>query len=217
MVSRPVIPTDLLKSVRIAVAKEINQTTIHIGSQIEPTFKEKLSHWIMPYSIGTVTASVFALLLLTFILTINKSNNELAVTTPKPENSTVLLAKTTPDDARKKLSLPPEYAQISVAGNLPEVNPTGALMALTKSIVGGNVSDEEVVIVAEVFGNGIAKINEVVDPPSNKKAMTELQKAFQEDPENAPFLPTKLKDDSKSIRIVLKIQRVDVVDLQPKK
>jgi hypothetical protein len=203
--------------VRSAVAKEINQTTIQIGSGIEPTLREKLTHWIMPYSIGTVTATVFAMLLLTFILTIKDSNNELAVTTPKPEKSTVLLAKSTPDKTLKKLSPPPEYAQIAVASNLPEVNPTGALMALTKSIVGGNVSDEEVVVVAEVFGNGIAKINEVVDPPSDNKAMMELQKAFQANPENAPFLPTKLKDNSESIRIILKIQRVDVIDSRPKK
>ena len=74
----------------------------------------------------------------------------------------------------------------------------------------GEMSDEEVVVVADVFGNGIANIAEVVDPPEDEAAMRELRRAFETNPEEAPFLPSRISEDSDAVRVVLKIQRVDV-------
>ena len=76
--------------------------------------------------------------------------------------------------------LPAEYAttRLSISGESPSVNPQGALVALTKSLVRGEMTDDEVVVVAEVFGNGLARISQVVEPSGNSRAIEDLEKAF---------------------------------------
>ncbi len=216
MVARPVIPATLLKSVRSAVANQLDQPTIYTGTEIEPTFTEKLAHWFVPYSVGTVVASVFTFVLLSVLLTTKDVTNDIIAQNQTPKDSSILLANSTPDKALKKLSLPPEYEQISVDGHIPRVNPAGALVALTKSIVRGKMSEEEVVIVANVFSNGAAQINEIVEPPSDDRALLELQKAFKTNPERSPFLPVKLEQNSQSMPVIIKLQQVNVVYVNPK-
>ncbi len=219
MVVHPQIPTNLLNSVRSAVAFEINQPMINIGNVIQPSFRDQIARWLMPYSIGTVAASLFAFILFSFILTGNSSNSEFIAQNDAIENeqSSVLLAKGTPDKIRDELFLPEDYQRITIADYQPELNPAGALVALTKSIVRGNIKDEEVVIVADVFSNGFARINEVVEPPNNQESMDELQKAFMTNPSDAPFLPVKGNTKVGYVQVILKIQRVDVIDPTPNK
>lgn len=214
MVSRPAIPSEVLDSVRSAVSAEVNnRPTIQIISDIEPTFSEKLSYWLLPYSVGTVAASILTFALLTVILTTTETTNELLARNEKPDDSAIMLANATPEKIRKELSLPPEYSRI--ANNPPQVNPGGALVDLTKAIVRGKVNEEEVVIVADVFNNGLATITEIVDPPSDEEALKTLEQAFRTDPEKAPFLPSGADAKDGSVRVILKIQQVDVVDPNP--
>ena len=107
---------------------------------------------------------------------------------------------------------PTAYAntRLAFAGESPSINPQGALVALTKSLVRGEMKDDEVVVVADVFGNGLAQIAEVVEPSSDRDAVMELQKALQSDPAYAPFVPANLDQRSETIRVVLKIQNVNV-------
>jgi hypothetical protein len=97
-----------------------------------------------------------------------------------------------------------------VSSESPSVNPQGALVALTNSLVRGEMNDDEVVVVAEVFGNGLAKIDEVVEPSRNRRAVGELEKALRSDPDFAPFVPANLDQRPDSVRVVLKIQSVNV-------
>ena len=98
----------------------------------------------------------------------------------------------------------------SVSSESPSVNPQGALVALTNSLVRGEMNDDEVVVVAEVFGNGLAKIDEVVEPSKNRHAVGELEKALKSDPDFAPFVPADMDQRPDSVRVVLKIQSVNV-------
>ena len=84
------------------------------------------------------------------------------------------------------------------------------MVALTSSLVRGEMNDDEVVVVAEVFGNGLAKIDEVVEPSKNRRAVGELEKALKSDPDFAPFVPANLDQRPDSVRVVLKIQNVNV-------
>lgn len=107
---------------------------------------------------------------------------------------------------------PSEYAQarLGLAGESPSINPQGALIALTKSLIHGGMKDDEVVVVADVFSNGLAQIAEVVEPSHNWRAVGELEKALDSDPSVAPFVPTSLESRPDSVRVVLKFQSVDV-------
>ena len=101
---------------------------------------------------------------------------------------------------------------LPIADESPRLNPTGALLALTKSIVRGKMKDEEVVVVADVFGNGIARIAEVVEAPRDRRSMRDLEKALSDDPSFAPFVPANQDNRSDVVRVIFKIQRVDVIE-----
>lgn len=101
-------------------------------------------------------------------------------------------------------------ARISVSNESPSINPSGALIALTKSIVRGEMKDEEVVVVADVFSNGLARIGEVIEQPQDAQTLFDLKKALETDSDFAPFVPASFDNRADSVQIVLKIQRVDV-------
>ncbi|HUF04869.1 MAG TPA: zf-HC2 domain-containing protein [Aridibacter sp.] len=166
---------------------------------------ERISHWLMPFGAGAVGTAAFALLFLSFMF-VRPANG--LFDEPRPEVSKIEI-ESLPYTSNLDGSSP-DYLRVEIPDTSPEVNPTGALIALTRSIVRGKMSDEEVVVVADVFGNGIANIAEVVDPPNDDEAMRELRRAFETNPEDAPFLPAKMPRNSDAVRVVLKIQRVDV-------
>jgi hypothetical protein len=216
VLSRPQIPADLLNSVRTAVAAEIKPAQKQQPFIYSESFRRWLQFRFMPYAVGTV-ASLFLTfsLLLNLLSTRNVTIENNLATTQSGSNSTQILLATNSNPLLDELRITPsEYAamRLPVANESPSVNPAGALVALTKSIVRGKMRDDEVVVVADVFGNGVARISEVVEAPSNESDMEALENALQKDPNEAAFLPARLDKRSDVVRVVLKIQRVDVVE-----
>lgn len=214
--SRPEITAQITDSIRLAIAAEIQ---VKSQKQTRPALNAWLKTWLMPSGAGAL-ASVLAAF---FVLwTLHSASNGIA---QKPEmvkgSSSVLLAGTNPGHNGEDLDLTPiEYAQTRslIAGESPSINPNGALIALTKSLVRNEMKDDEVVVVADVFGNGLARISEVVEPSRDRRAVAELEQALKSDPAYAPFVPADFDGRSDSMRVVLKIQSVDVkTHLKPKR
>ena len=63
---------------------------------------------------------------------------------------------------------------------------------------------------ADVYKNGTAAITEVVEPSRDASAVGELAKALKADPQYQPFVPALLDQRSDLVRVVLKIQSIDV-------
>ena len=206
------IPLDLKGAIKAELAESLDlRTTFTFGQSREETFKERFYHWLMPYSIGTVAASIFMLAFL-FVLMSELQSSINVLETRGNSATEVFLANSNAEEIRNDMQLPPEFGDVPIAVSPPELNPAGALVALTRSIVRGDMKDEEVVIVADVFGNGLARIAGIVDPPQDDEAMRELQRAFETEPKTAPFKPSEVKNEAGLVRVVLKIQRVDVAD-----
>jgi predicted anti-sigma-YlaC factor YlaD len=221
--ARPALPTDLLNSVRNAVAVELKTPAREKQSYIySEGFRRWLQFQFMPYAVGTVASLFLTIsLLLTLLSTrdaVNEAGFAAAVTSTSgaASSSVLLAANNNPLMNGESLITPAEYAalRLPVANESPSVNPTGALVALTKSIVRGKMHDEEVVVVADVFGNGLARISEVVEAPRNQRDLQALEKALQQDPNDPAFLPAVYDKRSDVVRVVLKIQHVDVVEQQ---
>jgi len=212
---RPELPSDLLSSMRNRVAQQIE-----VGQQ-KPSFifSENFNEWLqmrlMPYSVGTALSLLFGLSLLWMMLSavnFREKNVELAKYEPVIK-STVMLANPNLQVAGNEFDLSAvDYAatRLSVSSDSPSLNPQGALVALTKSIVRGKMKDDEVVVVADVFGDGLAQIAEVVEPSSDRRAVHELEKALKNDPNFAPFVPANYDKRSDTVRVILKINRVDI-------
>ena len=217
--ARPELPSNVLASIRnrIAQANQIYQPNFVIF-RVE-SFRQWMETRLMPYAVGTAASLLFGLTLLWTLLSaayVPERAIELAKYEP-PSKSSVLL---TDSNAREFAAAndfdlsPADYAQtrMLVSNDSPSLNPQGALVALTRSIVRGEMKDDEVVVVAEVFGDGLARIAEVVEPSSDIRAVAELEKALRNDPNYAaPFVPASFDGrSSKTVRVIFKINRVDI-------
>lgn len=223
--TRPAIPAAALASIRNAVAAELQMPAREKRSYIySEGFRRWLQFSLMPYAVGTAASIILAVSLLLSLSSTgvsDSSENGLAAEfenlSPSPRSSSVLLASNSNPLIDELAITPSEYAALRfpLGSESPSVNPTGALVALTKSIVRGKMHDDEVVVVADVFGNGVARISEVVEAPRSDTDLQALEKALQQDPNDAAFLPAKFDRRSDVVRVVLKIQHVDVVENSP--
>jgi len=215
--SRPALTNDLLISMRNRVAQEVKTPQRKPWFATTEDFTEWLQMRVMPYSVGTAASLIFGLLLLWSLLSAaSVSNDNIALAKfESPIKATVLLANSNSriDALSNDFDLnAADYAaaRLTVSGGSPSLNPQGALVALTKSIVRGNMKDDELVIVADVFGDGLAQIAEVVEPSSDVQAVIELEKALKNDPNYAPFVPASFDGRSETVRVIFKINRVDI-------
>ena len=204
-VPRSTVPDDLVGSIRASIAAQLSPIPNPPAFRLIDRRTKWTEIWLMPSTIGAAATILIGFALLTFILS-TPPEPLIAVYSDKPAVDKTLLVGSTYDIT------PDEYAnsRLAVAGESPSINPRGALVALTKSLVRGEMRDDEVVVVADVFGNGLAEIAEVVEPSHDHKAVEELQRALQSDPAFAPFVPASVDQRSDTIRVVLKIQNVNV-------
>lgn len=222
VMTRPEMPDYVLNSVRRAVADELQTADTTSPLFLFPSASRGwLQSFLMPYSVGVAASLILGFLVLGVLLsgvTGNGTNKEFASVAPKysqpvmltnprlTQNENFIFDSSDIPLGSKDFS----NARLSVSGESPSVNPTGALIALTKSLVRGEMKDEEVVVVADVFGNGLAQISEIIEPPQNAQTLANLNKALNTDPDFAPFVPASFDKRADSVQIVLKIQRVDV-------
>lgn len=214
---RPALSNELLTAMRNRVAQKAEIKPGIYASMFSNEWREWLQMRLMPYAVGTAASVLFTTTLLWSLLSaayIPEKTIELAKN-DAPFRSTVLLANPSLDNFGGDAVLSPASfaaTRSSVSINSPSLNPQGALVALTKSIVRGKMKDDEVVIVADVFGDGLAQIAEIVEPSSDMQAVRELEKALKSDPRYAsPFVPANMDGRSDStVRVIFKINRVDI-------
>lgn len=212
----PLMPKSRLDSLKAVVMAELSPNVVSPGFQLIEPPRRWLDAWLMPYAVGSVASLVLGISMLWLILSPSGGIEfELAANRqPTTRPSSVLLSEF--DPTAPELT-PAQYvnSRIGITGESPSVNPHGALVALTRSMVRGNMQDDEVVVVADVFGNGLARIAEVIEPSDNKQAIEDLKKAFQDDSDFAPFVPAEMDRRSDNMRVILKIQTVDVYTNSP--
>lgn len=211
------MPADLLSQVRDSVASELRRTERKPHAIFSPVFRHWLQYRFMPYSVGTI-ASVLITFSFLLIMLSTKEATQQGVEKARLETNRPVILASNMNPKMPDLSYGSEYAlsDLPISYETPSVNPAGALVALTKSIVRGKMKDEEVVVVADVFGNGIAKIAEVVEPPQDERAMQNLEKALSKNDSSAPFVPASKDKRADVVRVIFKIQRVDVLEKSSK-
>ncbi|HKX82798.1 MAG TPA: hypothetical protein VJL58_01140, partial [Pyrinomonadaceae bacterium] len=168
--------------------------------------------WLMPYAVGGFASLTIGVFLLWAVIFTTQEIQTARMSAIDSSNETpVYLASAARGLGGLDIS-PGDYAssRMGFTSESPSLNPQGALVALTRSLVRGEMRDDEVTVVADVFGNGLATISEVVEPSRDANAVQELQRALQTDPSYAPFVPAKIDHRSETVRVVLKIQNVNV-------
>lgn len=205
----PAMPKDLLASVKTAMRTELAPAAPKRKNYFSNSFLEFLQMRVMPLTVGTAASLFFGFSLLWILLSnANYRPTPQAIAQSETQNP-VYVSKTnstkdgeiTPGDVAAGRGL--------VSSESPSINPQGALVAITKSLV-DRKSKDEVVVVADVLSNGLANIEEVVEPLNDENTVYELERAMNKNSSDAPFVPAFLDRRADSVRVVLKIQRVDV-------
>ncbi|MFZ1702404.1 MAG: hypothetical protein WBO10_16755 [Pyrinomonadaceae bacterium] len=212
-ISRPVISDSLRNRISEASrAEPLRQEQQWL--RIPPDIRQWIQMRVMPYGVGVFASSLIGLTFLTMMFSSMLVPNR-AKDGGKLETSPLMLATNSnpySDMALNDVISPTDFARsrLGYAAESPSINPQGALIALTKSLMRGGMKDEEVVVVADVFGNGLAQVAEVIEPSSDRRAVRELEKALESDPTYAPFVPSSVEARPDSVRVVLRFQTVNV-------
>ena len=117
-------------------------------------------------------------------------------------------------DIRKPIS-PESYAALRTPFNAesPSLNPGGALATLGWQVDHyrrtNRESDDNMVIVADVFMNGSASLADVVQAPRDRRVLDDFERALRQD---AAFVPAALDRRPETMRVIFSVQRVDVHD-----
>ena len=212
--SRPQISVDLQNQLKRSVRTEV-RTARTTWLPISTDIRRWLQISVMPYGVGVLASLVLGFTFLAMMFSGNRNLGQLTAATQSPYRSGPVMLTSNRNPYREPYSeslSASDYAQtrLDISSESPSINPQGALIALTKSLVRGGMKDDEVVVVADIFGNGLAQIAEVVEPSRDRQAVNELQKALDSDPAYAPFVSSALDKRSDNMRVVLKFQSVSV-------
>jgi hypothetical protein len=199
------IPEAVLGSIRSALAIEAGSAGMSPQFRLVDVKRDWMKVWLMPSSVGGIATVLLVFSLLWFVLN-SVSPGFLVDHAAKPDSP-----PTVPYSTSRRLT-PVEYAssRMDVAGESPSVNPGGSIVELTRLLDSEGINEDEVVVVADVYENGSAKIAEIVEAPHDRRAVTDIRRAFESELAYAPFVPASLDQRSDRVRVVFKIQSVNV-------
>ena len=212
-IRQPSTPPDLTDSIQRAVSTEL------VGRKAvkTPVFsRQRWENWLefrlMPYSVGTLASILLFATMFTALQTAISAirNLDEPQETAEIAQTATMVAANNPRRYDTGLPYSPaDYAALRSPYTLesPSVNPKGALVSFTSSLMRGEVDETAVVVVADVFGNGLARVADVLEAPHDQKKLDELERILSNEP---AFVPASYDKRPENMRVVLMIQRVNV-------
>ena len=217
LVSRPATPHDLTASIGNALSIERAARRARPALPLPERVMRWLEPRLMPYAVGAfysalLFVAVFGALRSQFQILRNlAAAQRLEAALPY----TVTWVDGGSGDGGYDVTRPvsPElYAagRSLYAAESPTLNPRGALAQLAWAPPSsGRPDDDDMIVVADVYGNGSASLAAVVEPPRNPRMLDELQDAFRRNP---AFVPASLDRRPQTMRVVFVLQKMNVPD-----
>lgn len=204
--ARPAVPEGLAPMINDllmieAVARRQAPTpslAIRIARFIEPR--------LMPYTVGS-----FASVILFFMMFSALRPHFVALREASLHRGGVILIHTVLYKPVTKESFAASRAPF--AEQSPSLDPGGALAALTRAYAHQHTDyygeADDMIVVTDVFSNGVASLADVVQPPRDKRMLDEFESALRQD---AAFVKASLDRRPDTMRVVFAVQKVDVDD-----
>jgi len=216
MLPRPVPPADMVPAINAALVTKAAEQR----AQRHATTIDRVNDWALRYLQPRPMRYAFSSLASVFIFTLvfaalrphmialreaTLAFDQIQITTIPDELFVSDL------DIRKPIS-PESYAALRTPYNSesPSLNPGGALAMLSwehATHQNGTASQDDMVIVADVFTNGSASLANVVQAPRDRRMLQEVENALRRD---AAFVPASMDRRPETMRVVFSVQRVDV-------
>ena len=207
LLSRPVPPPDLAASISDALYIEAAARRQAPQPPISYRIMRFIQPRVMPYTVGTFTSVIMFFLMFTAL-----RPHFVALRDAALQQQGVLVLQTTGggayysfgydlNDPVTSESLARERAPFGEQS--PSLNPGGSLAALTRAYAHPTESiydtNDDMLVVANVFSNGVASLTDVVQPPRDKRMLDEFQSALRQD---AAFVPASLDRRPDTMRVV---------------
>ena len=216
-VRRPAAPQDLTASISGALqieraARAANPT---------PALAERVTRWLQPHLMPYAVGAFYSVLL--FVAVFGALRQQLSALRSLALAARVESAQSDGRhvtwveregggyDVTKPLS-PALYAatRSPYTAESPSLNPRGALARMTWiPSPSGRPDDDDMIVVADVFGNGRASLAAVVEPPRNPRALDDFQDALRKSP---AFVPASFDGRPQTMRVVFVLQKMNVPD-----
>jgi hypothetical protein len=211
--SRPVSPPDLASSISDALVLERAARLRHPPLPPAARMARWLQPRMMPYSVGTFASLILFMGMFSALrLSLTTLHDwDAASRQADAVSYRIMYVESGKDpvlDLYKPIS-PASYAagREPYAGVSPSLNPRGALAALTRSSSHDHAGADDMVVVADVFSNGIASLAGVVQAPRDRRMLDDFQSALRQD---AAFVPASFDRRPETVRVVFVVQKVDV-------
>lgn len=210
LVTRPAPPMNLAGDIRASLVIE---RAARAASEPAP-LHERAALWVklrlMPYAVGAVYSMIL------FVAVFGALRQQLVVLRNLAEARYLEEGRPMSADGSGYDVTRPLSPDLAVAARAPfttespTLNPRGALAKLTLAPASdGNPSDDDMIVVADVYGNGTASLAEVVELPRNRRMVEELQDALRKNP---AFVPASLDRRPQTMRVVFVLQKMNVGD-----
>lgn len=211
-IERPALSGAELRELRNVVGERIEATSRQPMFQLVGDRRRWTQVWLMPFAVGSFSTLMIGFSVLWLIVSneIRPQGGRFESSGVSASNTTMLYPYPAPSVPVELDISPLEYAMSRslYSRESPSINPRGPLVALSEDLVGE--ADDEVTVVADVYGNGSASIAEVVEASLDGAAVDRLEKALGAPSATPAFVPASFDHRTQPMRVVLKIQSVSV-------
>ncbi|MEK6335321.1 MAG: zf-HC2 domain-containing protein [Acidobacteriota bacterium] len=210
MLSRPSPPADLVPSINkalaVAASAQRARRNLTFGDLVTTCLQPRLMRYAFSSFASLILFSAVFLALRPHMLALHDAAIAFDVASASSPSYVMVY------DINQPIT-PQNYAALRAPFNTesPSLNPGGALATLTWGPEhlrrDGRQSDDDMVVVADVFSNGKASLADVMQAPRDRRMLADFEKALRE---NAAFVPAALDRRPETMRVVFSVQRVDV-------
>lgn len=202
LLTPPAPPSDLAATISNALAIEAAARRQQSIPSLAHRISRFIEPWVMPYSAGSFASVLLFFLMFTALRPHFVALREAAAQQREP----VFMIQTAE-------GLAAERAPFSIES--PTLNPAGALATLTVAYARPHADldgdADDMIVVTDVFSNGVASLADVVQPPRDRRMLDEFESALRQ---NAAFVDASLDRRPETMRVVFAVQKVDVDDRQ---
>lgn len=216
MLSRPSPPADLIPSINralvAAAAEQRARRNTTFGDLVSMVLQPRLMRYAFSSLASLILFSAVFLALRPHMLALHEAARAFDESSADAGNPGDTLRAGF--DINEPIS-PENYAALRAPFNTesPSLNPGGALATLTWEPAhphdNGRQSDDDMVVVADVFSNGEASLADVMQAPRDRRMLADFERALRQ---NAAFVPASMDRRPETMRVVFSVQRVDVHD-----
>ncbi|HEX8474695.1 MAG TPA: zf-HC2 domain-containing protein [Pyrinomonadaceae bacterium] len=196
---RPVVPTTLAASISDVLMVERAARATKATRPLDVRIARWLEPYLMPYAVGALAS------LILFVAVVGALRSPLGLLRDLAYADTNFVGGY---DVTQPLT-PENFAadRAPFAIESPSLNPRGALAQLAWTPSSGLPGDDDMIVVADVYGNGRASLAAVMEPPRNRRAVEEFEDALRKNP---AFVPASLDRRPQTMRVVFVLQKMNV-------